>query len=46
MPMNYKLSSSMSPSNEAQKMKLSQMSYTLAMGSLMFAIICARPNIA
>ena len=44
-PNNYKLSSSMSPSNEAKRMKMSWASYASMMGSFMYAMICTRPNI-
>ena len=46
LPMNYKLSSSMIPSNEVKRMELSQTLYVSMMGSLMFVMICTRPNIA
>ena len=46
LPMNYKLSSSMIPSNEVKRMELSQALYVSMMGSLMFVMICTRPNIA
>ncbi|GKF50841.1 retrovirus-related pol polyprotein from transposon TNT 1-94 [Tanacetum coccineum] len=43
---NVKLSSKMSPSSEKERMKMSRVPYALAMGSLMFAMICTRPDIA
>jgi len=43
---NYKLSSGMIPSNEAERMEMSQVPYALAVGSLMYAMICTRPDIA
>ena len=43
---NFKLSSSMSPSNKAESMKMSRVPYASAVESLMFAMICTRPNIA
>ncbi|KAE8669377.1 putative LRR receptor-like serine/threonine-protein kinase [Hibiscus syriacus] len=46
VPINFKLSSSMSPSSEEERMEMSRVSYASAVGSLMFAIICTRPNIA
>jgi len=46
LPINFKLSSSMSPSNEAERMEMSRVSYASAVGSLMFAMICTRPDIA
>ena len=45
-PINFKLSSSMSPSNEAERMKMSRVPYASAVGSLMFAMIFTRPDIA
>ena len=45
LPVNFKLSSSMSPSNEAKRMEMSRVPYASAMGSLMFAMICTRPDI-
>ncbi|GJV96987.1 retrovirus-related pol polyprotein from transposon TNT 1-94 [Tanacetum coccineum] len=45
-PTNVKLSSKMSPSSEKERMKISQVLYALAVGSLMFAMICTRPDIA
>jgi transposase InsO family protein len=46
LPVNFKLSSSMSPSNEAERMEMSRVPYASAVGSLMFAMICTRPDIA
>ena len=43
---NYKLSSSMSPSSEAERMEMSLVPYALVMGSLMYTMICTRPDIA
>ncbi|GJR00053.1 retrovirus-related pol polyprotein from transposon TNT 1-94 [Tanacetum coccineum] len=45
-PTDVKLSSNMSPSNEKERMEMSQVSYASAVGSLMFTMICTRPNIA
>ncbi|KAE8665844.1 Retrovirus-related Pol polyprotein from transposon TNT 1-94 [Hibiscus syriacus] len=45
LPINFKLSSSMSPSSE-EEMEMSRVPYVLAVGSLMFAMICTRPDIA
>jgi hypothetical protein len=36
----------MSPSNEAERMEMSQVLYASAMGSLMFTMIGTRPDIA
>ena len=46
LPMNYKLSSRMCPSSEAERIEMSRVVYALAMGSLMYVMICTRPNIA
>ena len=46
LPVNFKLSSSMCPSNKAEKKEMSRVSYASAVGSLMFAVICTRPDIA
>ncbi|KAE8713996.1 hypothetical protein F3Y22_tig00110202pilonHSYRG00134 [Hibiscus syriacus] len=46
LPINFKLSSSMSPSSEEEMMEMSRVPYASAVGSLMFAMICTRPNIA
>ncbi|GJU79718.1 retrovirus-related pol polyprotein from transposon TNT 1-94 [Tanacetum coccineum] len=45
-PTDVKLSSKMSPSSEKERMKISRVPYASAMGSLMFAMICTRPDIA
>nr|GEU68949.1 Gag-Pol polyprotein [Tanacetum cinerariifolium] len=45
-PTNAKLSSKMSPSSEKERMEMSRVPYTSAVGSLMFAMICTRPDIA
>ncbi|KAE8701279.1 putative serine-threonine protein kinase, plant-type [Hibiscus syriacus] len=46
LPINFKLSSSMSPTNEKENMEMSRVPYASAMGSLIFAMICTRPDIA
>ncbi|KAL4337997.1 hypothetical protein AHAS_Ahas12G0166100 [Arachis hypogaea] len=46
LPMNFKLSSSMCPSSEAERMEMSRVPYASAVGSLMYAMICTRPDIA
>ena len=46
LPINYKLSSSMSPSSEAERMEMARVPYASAVGSLMYAMICTRPDIA
>ncbi|KAH9668903.1 Integrase catalytic domain-containing protein [Citrus sinensis] len=46
LPVNFKLSLSMCPSNEAERKEMSRVPYASAVRSLMFAIICTRPDIA
>jgi len=46
LPINFKLSSSICPSSEAERMKMSRVPYASALGSLMYAMICTRPDIA
>ncbi|KAH9762162.1 Integrase catalytic domain-containing protein [Citrus sinensis] len=43
---NFKLSSSMCRSNEAERKEMPRVPYASAVGSLMFAMICTRPDIA
>jgi len=43
---NFKLSLSMCPSSETERMEMSQVLYTLAVGSLVYAMICTIPHIA
>ncbi|GKB97018.1 retrovirus-related pol polyprotein from transposon TNT 1-94 [Tanacetum coccineum] len=45
-PTDVKLSSKMSPSSEKERMEMSRVSYASAVGSLMFVMICTRPDIA
>ncbi|GKD75885.1 retrovirus-related pol polyprotein from transposon TNT 1-94 [Tanacetum coccineum] len=45
-PTDVKLSSKMSHSSEKERMKMSRVPYASAVGSLMFAMICTRPDIA
>ena len=45
-PFPIKLSSKMSPSSEEERMEMSRVPYASAVGSLMFAMICTRPDIA
>ncbi|RDX94488.1 hypothetical protein CR513_23119, partial [Mucuna pruriens] len=46
LSMNYKLFSSMSPSSEEERMEMSRVPYASAVGSLMYAMICTRPDFA
>ncbi|KAH9754808.1 cysteine-rich receptor-like protein kinase 8 [Citrus sinensis] len=46
LPVNFKLSSSMYHSNEAERKEMSRVPYALVVGSLMFSMICTRPDIA
>ncbi|KAH9735931.1 hypothetical protein KPL71_017911 [Citrus sinensis] len=43
---NFKLSSSMCPSYKAERNEMSRVPYESAVGSLMFVMICTRPDIA
>ncbi|GKC66000.1 hypothetical protein Tco_1098598, partial [Tanacetum coccineum] len=45
-PTNVKLSFKMSPSSEKERMEMSRVPYASAVGSLMFVMICTRPDIA
>ena len=45
LPVNFKLSSSMCPSSEPERKEMSRVPYASAVGSLMFAMICTRPDI-
>ena len=44
--MNYKLSSTMCPNSEAERIEMSRVPYALAVESLIYAMICTRPDIA
>ncbi|KAE8720272.1 NAC domain-containing protein 2-like [Hibiscus syriacus] len=46
LPINFKLSTSMSHSSEEERMKMSRVPYASVMGSLIFTMICTRPDIA
>ena len=43
---NFKLSSRMCPSNEEKRREMSRVPYASSMESLMFDMICTRPDIA
>ncbi|GKD09663.1 retrovirus-related pol polyprotein from transposon TNT 1-94 [Tanacetum coccineum] len=45
-PTNVKLSSKISPSSEKERIEMSRVSYASVVGSLIFAMICTRPDIA
>ncbi|KAK9224625.1 hypothetical protein WN943_009660 [Citrus x changshan-huyou] len=46
LPVNFKLSSSMCPNNEAERKEMSRVPYASTVGSLIFAMICTRLDIA
>ena len=43
---HFKLSSKQSPSNEDEKLYTQRVPYASAVGSLMYAMVCTRPDIA
>jgi len=43
---HFKLSVKQNPSNEAEKAYMGRVPYASAMGSLMYAMVCTRPDIA
>ena len=43
---HFKLSDVMSPKNEAKREYMSRVPYTNAIGSLMYAMVCTRPDIS
>ena len=45
LPVNFKLSLSMCPNNEVERKEMSRVPYASAIRSLMFAMICTRPDI-
>ena len=46
LPVNFKLFSSMCPNNKAERKEMSRVPYAFIVGSLIFALICTRPDIA
>ena len=42
----FKLSKAQAPTTEDEKALMSEVSYALVVGSLMYAMICTRPGIA
>ncbi|KAE8671264.1 Detected protein of unknown function [Hibiscus syriacus] len=46
LPINFKLSFSMSPSSKEERMEMSRVLYASTVRSLMFAMICTRPDIS
>ena len=43
---HFKLSASMSPKNDAEREYMSKVPYASAVGSLMYAMVCTRPDIS
>ena len=43
---HFKLSKRLCPSTEKEKGEMSVISYSSAVGSLMYAMVCTRPNIS
>uniref|UniRef100_A0A3Q7IZP5 Reverse transcriptase Ty1/copia-type domain-containing protein n=1 Tax=Solanum lycopersicum TaxID=4081 RepID=A0A3Q7IZP5_SOLLC len=43
---HFKLSDAMSPNNETEQEYMSRVPYTNAIGSLMYAMVCTRPDIS
>jgi len=43
---HFKLSVKQSPSNEAEKAYMSRVPYASALGSLIYGMVCTRPDIA
>ena len=43
---HFKLSDAMSPNNEAEREYMSRVPYANAIGSLMYAMVCTRPDIS
>ena len=45
LPENYKLSGKQSPKTKAEKAEMMKIPYASAVGSLMYAMVCTRPDI-
>ena len=43
---HFKVSFEHCPTSEKEKRKMKRVSYTLVVGSLMYVMVCTRPNIA
>ena len=46
LPIHLKLTKEMCPKTQEEEDKMSKVPYALAVGSLMYAMVCTRPNIA
>ena len=46
LPVNCKLNSGQCPKTEKDKLEMRRVSYASVVGSLMYAMVCTRPNIA
>ncbi len=46
LPSHLKLTKEMCPKTQEEEEKMSKVPYALARGSLMYAMVCTRPNIA
>jgi len=45
LPINFKLSSSMCTSSEAERIEMTRVPYASVVGRLMYVMICTRPDI-
>ena len=46
LPIHFKLTKEMCPKTQEEEDKMSKVHYALAVGSLMYAMVCTRPDIA
>ena len=46
LPINYKLSTNQCPKTKVEKVEMNKIPYALAVRSLMYAMVCTRPDIA